>query len=253
MRRAKQIIYGVFYIIVLSATGFGFYRLFLKPAPSCFDGVQNQGEAGVDCGGPCTASCVPVDIRPLQTIGRILTFNPAQSSLSLLAQVSNPNLTHGAKNFGYTFTLYDSAQKPVQTIRGESFIYAGEVKYIFLPNASAPQGNFSYVDFKMDNPYWISKDQFSGPPDFRVSGVSTVVSGNSLIVGGQVLNNDTVAFPELYVVAIFKGNAGQVAGASATLLNNFAANETRSFSVLYPNLPNVDLSGTKVFVYAKRP
>ena len=27
------------------------------PDPTCTDGVQNQGEAGVDCGGPCTATC----------------------------------------------------------------------------------------------------------------------------------------------------------------------------------------------------
>ncbi len=28
------------------------------PAATCFDGIQNQGETGVDCGGPC-AACVP--------------------------------------------------------------------------------------------------------------------------------------------------------------------------------------------------
>ena len=25
-----------------------------KPCPTCNDGVQNQGESGIDCGGPCT-------------------------------------------------------------------------------------------------------------------------------------------------------------------------------------------------------
>src|SRR5436853_6975316 len=25
------------------------------PAPTCSDGIQNQGETGVDCGGPCSA------------------------------------------------------------------------------------------------------------------------------------------------------------------------------------------------------
>ena len=25
------------------------------PAPTCTDGIQNQGETGVDCGGPCSA------------------------------------------------------------------------------------------------------------------------------------------------------------------------------------------------------
>ena len=26
-----------------------------KPCPTCFDGIQNQGEEGIDCGGPCPA------------------------------------------------------------------------------------------------------------------------------------------------------------------------------------------------------
>lgn len=30
-----------------------------NPAPTCFDGIQNQGETGVDCGGPCIAICPP--------------------------------------------------------------------------------------------------------------------------------------------------------------------------------------------------
>ena len=25
--------------------------------PSCMDGIQNQGEGGVDCGGPCAMLC----------------------------------------------------------------------------------------------------------------------------------------------------------------------------------------------------
>jgi hypothetical protein len=27
--------------------------------PTCFDGIQNQGETGIDCGGPCPACCSP--------------------------------------------------------------------------------------------------------------------------------------------------------------------------------------------------
>ncbi len=38
-------------------TGFSIYGIFIKP--SCFDGFQNQGETGVDCGGPCSACYSP--------------------------------------------------------------------------------------------------------------------------------------------------------------------------------------------------
>ncbi len=30
------------------------------PIPTCFDGIMNQGETGIDCGGPCPTACDPV-------------------------------------------------------------------------------------------------------------------------------------------------------------------------------------------------
>src|SRR5208283_2039556 len=27
------------------------------PVPTCTDGIQNQGETGIDCGGPCPNAC----------------------------------------------------------------------------------------------------------------------------------------------------------------------------------------------------
>lgn len=37
-------------------TDFGTFGLCVyNPVPSCTDGIQNQGETGIDCGGPCTA------------------------------------------------------------------------------------------------------------------------------------------------------------------------------------------------------
>ena len=41
-------------------------------APTCSDGIQNQGETGVDCGGPCPAICPPTIIPIVCTTA---TFN----------------------------------------------------------------------------------------------------------------------------------------------------------------------------------
>jgi hypothetical protein len=30
------------------------------PIPTCFDGIVNQGETGIDCGGPCITACNPI-------------------------------------------------------------------------------------------------------------------------------------------------------------------------------------------------
>jgi len=42
-----------------------------KPCPTCSDGVQNQGERGIDCGGPCPNPCPkekPIKIKWLLTV-----------------------------------------------------------------------------------------------------------------------------------------------------------------------------------------
>ena len=38
--------------------------------PTCFDGIQNQGEEGVDCGGPCN-SCDSEDLNYLRKLGTL--------------------------------------------------------------------------------------------------------------------------------------------------------------------------------------
>lgn len=49
------------------------------PAASCYDGFQNQGERGVDCGGPCATTC------PTQETIKVVTKKPlSKQLLSLL-------------------------------------------------------------------------------------------------------------------------------------------------------------------------
>ena len=53
------------------------------PTASCSDGIQNQGETGVDCGGPCTAcssSCTGTEV----TISLTFDQYPAETSWSIV-------------------------------------------------------------------------------------------------------------------------------------------------------------------------
>ncbi|MEK9179924.1 MAG: hypothetical protein AAB897_00745 [Patescibacteria group bacterium] len=250
-RSAKQIIYGAFFLIILGAIFTWVYFLYLEPVESCFDGILNQNEQGIDCGGVCANACLPVGLKALQTVDRVLTFRPTSSNLSILARVSNPNLDHAAKSFRYTFSLSDPTGKVVATFSGNSFLYAREVKYILLPNVPTPAEAFTSVSFKAQNAEWVVRDEFPGPPTLTVSGLDTRVEGNNLIVEGRVTNGDILAFSELRVIALFQGQFGQLAGASETIIDRIVPNETKSFSIIYPAIPNADLAGTKVFVYAR--
>lgn len=252
-RLRKQMLYGTFYVCVLLIIVIGFYFLFLQPAPSCFDNVQNQGELGIDCGGPCAEICLPQGLKQIEQVDRISAFEPDSAHVSLLVRVNNPNIDYASKNFTYTFALYDNQNKLVKSFSGDSYIYGGEVKYLFLPNLALSRSSFDRTELSIKTTEWIPATQFKGPPQILAQSVRTSISGNDLTVDGQVVNSDTSVFPKVLIIAVFRGQYDQSAGVSQTEIENLVPNETRQFSIFYPAIENVDLSGTKLFIYAQRP
>ncbi len=250
-RLRKQILYGAFYLLVLALIGFGIYFLFFKPAPSCYDGIKNQDEVEVDCGGVCSGVCSTIKIKPLESVGQILILHPDEEHMSIFAQINNPNLDYAAKSFAYNFSLYDSSDTVVKSFRGSSFIYPGEAKYILVPNF--PNVNFSRVSFAAENPEWVSSQEQKGAPNLVLVGAGVNVKEGKLVVEGNIVNKDIVIVPHVTVLATFTGDLGQVAGASETEVTDLSPGESRAFSIVHPNIERVDLTATKIFLYAQSP
>jgi len=254
-RVQKQIFYGIFYLALFAILYSIFYILFLKPAPTCSDNIQNQSEQGIDCGGPCAKICIPQSVKQI-SVNFSLFFVLGNSHVSLLAKVTNLNQDYASRNFAYKFSLYDSSGAAIQSFSGESFIYAGEAgKYILLPNVSlsgASGAKISRADFKIQDSGWVPASDFRGPPALAISGTNTNASGTGIAVGGYVTNKDTVEFGRVTVVAVFYGKLGQPTGASETELDNLSPNELRTFSIVNPPIADVDISKTEFRAYGLR-
>ncbi len=250
-RLRKQILYGAFYLLVLAVLGGGIYFAFFKPAQSCYDKIQNQDEVEVDCGGVCSNICTPVKIKPIELYGQILTLRPDAEHMSLVAQINNPNLDYSAKGFSYTFSLYDSSGTVIKSLTGTSFIYLGEAKYILVANV--PRVDFSRVSFMAKNTEWVPSKDATGPPNLALVGAQVNVKEGKLVVEGSIANKDIIIVGQVTVLALFYGNLGQIAGASQTEVTDLSLGETRAFSVVHPNIENIDLTATKIFLYAERP
>lgn len=252
-RLRKQLIYGIsflgFWVILFS----GIYFSLLKPPASCFDGIQNQGEEGVDCGGPCKTVCIPAELLPIQSIGTPLVFYPDTGHASVLLQIQNQNDLWAAKLFSYSVKLYDANGNPIDFYGGSgtSFIYAGEVKSLLLPNLSVSGGGISRVEFTSTNPVWVKAETFP-PPNVVIQNSTTRDDANQISVEGNISNKDSIGFSKLIIVSIFYGNFGQPMGSSQTVIDSIAPNETRPFIVAHPSLPGVNLSGTQTFVFVPR-
>lgn len=248
-RTLKQFLYGGIFLLILFGLAYVVYLAFLKPAPSCFDTKQNQGEAGVDCGGPCTRGCIPTDLSPVTVVGRPTFYAPTANAATLLARVQNANGEFAGRRVSYRFTVRTDAGE--STVRGETFLYTSEVKYVVGTFRGDTQSVRS-VDLAVDDVAWVPRAQFAKPA-ISVQDLATVATSTGLTVSGRIVNDSAFSLPRVSVVVLFSGGSGFLAGATATELENVAANSTRNFTVLHPVVPSVNPGATQAFVYAAQP
>lgn len=84
--------------------------------PTCNDGIENQGEQGIDCGGPCSNLCTALEQPP--TVLFTQPISNGDGRTDIVAMVRNNNLTGGAKNVPYTVALYDRQHLFLTQVQG---------------------------------------------------------------------------------------------------------------------------------------
>lgn len=121
------------YLSIVFSAVIIFFAIILFPTlyrpPSCFDNKQNQGEGGVDCGGPCQLLCKSQTAKPLVLWQRF--FKVSDGVYSAVAYVQNSNLNSAAYNVPYVFRLYDAQNSLILERKGATSIAPTAVTPIF--------------------------------------------------------------------------------------------------------------------------
>lgn len=237
MRFTKQIIFGLVFVVIIGLVGWGIYSAFLKPAPTCFDNTQNQGETGVDCGGPC----VPCELKSLKPIqvdsGWPKAFYTTASSSGIIAEIYNSNPDWAAKSFDYQFNIKDQFGNILKTINGTSFVYGGELKYLIEPSVDIPVGQITSSDLSISNPQWVASTDYP-KPDVEIQGVQTGKS-DSVFVSGKVVNRSEIDFPHASVYALVYNKDGNFIAASKTIVDDVLKFSSKDFKVSFAK--NLDI------------
>ncbi|MGB7957707.1 MAG: hypothetical protein WCF77_02590 [Minisyncoccia bacterium] len=254
-RRVKQFLYGLLYLVIFGIIVTGVYFLFLKPVPSCFDNVQNQGETGVDCGGPCAKVCLPAATASITSIGTVRIFSPLAGHATVIAQLENANSDLAAASFDYVVTLYGAdGSTTVATFPRSSFAYAAETKWLILPNEPV-SAQVSRADISVSNIQWVAAPAMGSVPAFTFTNTATViVTPGYVTASGNITDRDLSSFKNIIVMAIFKDATGMPVGASATELDSLAPGQTQNFSISYPATASstISTSETELHAYADR-
>jgi hypothetical protein len=205
----------VVFLIVFGGLGF---KLFYK-APSCFDGIQNGDEQGIDCGGSCQRLCASAFLPPIVSWSRLENLAPGLYNVA--TYISNPNSNAGSGPVPYHVILYDKDGVEITEYNGS----------IALPpkrNTLAFHGAVS-TDKRVPTRVLF---EFTQAPDWRAAADPLTAltigkkdynedqSGASLIVGLNNTSVDSIGPTDVYAVLYDKD--GNALGFSKTIVDGIS-------------------------------
>jgi len=231
-KRRIKIITG--YIVLLCVIAFISY-LMIKPAATCSDKKQNQGEKGIDCGGPC-APCKEItqtkDINVLETAFAL----GGNNTYDVVSKISNPNDTTGAKTFKYIFTLKDSTGSIIAKREGTNFILPADTKYVAelglqIDNNAVPVS----VDIEISGADWQKLSNISKPQiGVYNKKFGPIENSDGNEAEGTIRNESNYDLKEIDIVIVLRDEKGNIIGISTTQRNSVRAKEDQLFKVTWP-------------------
>lgn len=159
-RTIKQTIIAFIFISILVGLGFLIYFYLIKPGPTCFDGIKNQNEEEIDCGGVCL-SCELVYIRDIEVLS--VKVLPIQGNFyDLVAEIKNPNQNYGSGHVPYKFELYDTQDNLITEYSGITYILPNQTKYLLKIKAESNKP-IKQVELSFGQVEWEKPESYQAP------------------------------------------------------------------------------------------
>lgn len=222
------------YLVVFSLLGFLLHYLF-TPSATCSDKKQNQGETGIDCGGPCAPCKAVAQTQDLVVTEKAFAIG-GNNTYDAVARVENPNNGTGAAQFSYEFTLKDDAGAVIGTSDGTSFILPAEKKYIpSLGITTDPSKVPATVDIAITGVQWGQLPGIDKPALNIYNKRFDPLAGG---VGGQaygLLRNESIYdLNKISIVVVLRDQGGKIIGINTTEKNTIRSNEQQDFLLTWP-------------------
>ncbi len=220
--------------VTLTAT---FYK-----APSCRDNVQNQGEAGVDCGGSCAYLCTALEQPPTVLYTKVV--ESAGGRTNIIASVVNKNADAAAKQVPYTLTLYGADLVLISQTRGIVDLPPGATVPVYVPNIAT--GNqivaSAFLSIESTAPAWY---RLASDPRVLPIVANSKLSGStsSPRVEATLVNPSVTSLVNVRAVVLVRGEGGAIIAASSTIVPAIPASGQASaiFTWNHP-FPSIPLS-----------
>ncbi len=210
-----------FILLIVSAITIAFITIVLitifYKTPSCTDGVQNQDEQGIDCGGSCPYLCSAQEQPPTVLYTNALTNKAGRTDI--IALVQNNNHIAAAKNVLYTIKIYDKNQLLLGQTTGTVDLPPGTNVPVYVPNVvsgnQTVRGAFLTID-----PVSIQWYQMTSDPRILPK-ISPPIPGGTVDtprVDATLTNSSVTSLTNVLAIVLVHDAHGEVIAASQTIV-----------------------------------
>ncbi len=228
----RRVQYGTgFGLFVLLLTTI-FYYAYLYAAPNCFDGVQNQGETGVDCGGPCVRICT-ADVTPPH-VEWVQSFEIAENQYNAVAYINNRNPDAGTPELDYTFRFYDAQDQLITERSGVTVLPPNSTFPVFEGRIDSFNRQIARTEIVLQPAdLWLPVTE--GREQFRIGNFQLSGADERPRLDAEIENTSLQATDRVDVVATIFNAAGQPLTASQTFVERMFPRSTEPLVFTWPN------------------
>lgn len=235
-RFRRELLYsavGLLFVLVLATVG---YRSFFVHISTCQDGIQNQNEHGVDCGGFCSLVCSSEAYSPVVLWSR--AFPSGTNTYTAAAYIQNKNTGAGAKEVHYSFQLFDDKNSLILERRGIAQLPPTQTIPIIEPNIDVGNRTVARAFFEfVDTPVW-NKVPVGTIPALNISQQN--LSQDASRLSATVSNDSLTDISRLTVVAVLFDTQGTAQAASKSVVAFLAHRSSRQVVFTWPQgIPNI--------------
>jgi hypothetical protein len=205
------------------------YETFLSKAPTCFDGVLNQNERGVDCGGTCALLCRHETRSPVVLWSR--AFEVAPNVYTAAAYVQNPNPGGAARRVAYSFQLFDDKNALVVERVGTIDIPPVTTVPFVDPNINVGNRAVSRAIFAFSQePVWQRVGEL---PALRVG--NQYLAPDASRLSATIMNDTITNADKVTVAAVLFDAQGTARAASKSVLQRIPRKGSQDVVFTWPN------------------
>jgi hypothetical protein len=227
------IIFFTYFLIVFIPFSFITYKLLQKPA-SCYDGLLNSDETGVDCGGSCQLRCDGTYKDLKINFARAMKVTDNVYDIFVLVENFNDKVEFPV--VPYNLGFYNEQGEALGSSTGTLTIAPQAKGVVYLPNVNIKQLP-KVVDFKLGKYAGVANYFNDTPVKIQVGAwVSQRGANDTLQVVGELENPYSKEYFDLEVYALLYDETKTVYAVGKTEVRKIGGREKTAVAYTWGNI-----------------